>query len=475
MTVARTDSRRHAQAGGNSCVMARGVSAPSAGPCLLHALVVTPGTASSAPARTARPASSSSSQRNVVERRARPAPPAGCARRARGSAATTAPSSPACRASRAGFSAYLASRRSSALEIARQVRELRPRRGRGRSPGGRARRAARRDSAPSRASAGGSALSPLRQRLVLGGDRREQPERALGHRRQPRARALHLLGERRAPTAAADRRRRRRDRRRRRATSASSRSVGIAVLAAAARPARSPRRRPSSKRASGVLERDPDQAHDAGARRRRRRGVARVEQRERDAVAVVDERRVAGDPLAAACTRRQRLGQVAEVPDLRPRLFERRARLRERQLRRLAELRAQRGEVAAGRRARVPAASTTRTLQPQMRAAARRASQASAGGASPSRAAQVRAQRIGQGQRPAERRRLEERGHRVGQRHQPVAQRLGQRLESTSVTFSRIIPGTSHDEPRRVELVEERERHRQREAVERMARARTGT
>ena len=49
--------------------------------------------------------------------------------------------------------------------------------------------------APSRASAGGSALIRLRQRVVLGGDRREQPKRPVRHRRQTGSGPLHLLGE----------------------------------------------------------------------------------------------------------------------------------------------------------------------------------------------------------------------------------------------------------------------------------------
>ena len=72
--------------------------------------------------------------------------------------------------------------------------------------------------------------------------------------------------------------------------------------------------------------------------------------------------------------------------------------------------------------------------------------------------AEVGAHRVAQVAAP-EGHRLEERGDRVGQRHEPVAQRLGQALE---VPGHLLADHSGHEplEPSRIELVEERERHR---------------
>ncbi len=69
----------------------------------------------------------------------------------------------------------------------------------------------------------------------------------------------------------------------------------------------------------------------------------------------------------------------------------------------------------------------------------------------------------------AERHRLEKRGNSLRQWHEAAAPSLGQRLEKKRDLFanhSRHEPGKA----RRVDLVQERERHRQRQAVQRMPR-----
>ena len=105
-------------------------------------------------------------------------------------------------------------------------------------------------------------------------------------------------------------------------TSASSRSVGIAVLscsAACAKPGAAllvARER--------VLEREADQAHDAARASTRRAAARGVEQRERHAVAVVDQRRIAGEPLRRRAAIVSVSGRSPKSQRLRPALLERR-------------------------------------------------------------------------------------------------------------------------------------------------------
>ena len=343
---------------------ARRSSAAEVRPRLFQRAYRTPGTASSAPARTATPRAPRADQRKLSSAGFGAGRPRGRRSAARDSARHHFSTVAACRASRAGFSGELGEPAVERRQVARQVRRAAPTASPGRIPGRRARRAARALRRRAGPCAGGDAADPLRQRVVRGGDRREQPERAFGHGRQPRPRALHLLGERRLrprqrivadERPVADRgqhvgqqpvgRDRRLQLQRR------LRESGAALFVA---------RRAASLSAMRIRRTTPARV-DASA------AVARVEQRERHAVAVVDERRVAGEPLAAASRSSASPGRSPKSQRLEPAPLERRARLarttaaRPRPAARAAPR--GRGPLASSR----PAASTTRTLHCEMR------------------------------------------------------------------------------------------------------------
>ena len=230
---------------------------------------------------------------------------------------------------------------------------------------------------------------PLRERVVLGGDRREQPERALGNGGQPRARALHLLGERRFRTRqriVADKR----------AIADRSQHVGKQRIGRDRR-LQLQRRLRESRRAffvarERVVEREADQADDAGARRRSS-PLPRVSSRAIETrVAVVDERGIAGDPLPAAIAG-QRLRQIAEIPPAQAAPLDAGAGLRERELRRFAELRAQRGEIAAAREL-VAGGVDDRDVDDEMRREHDGSSQSPAAAFRADRAREPRAERV---------------------------------------------------------------------------------
>src|SRR5262249_7173512 len=85
-----------------------------------------------------------------------------------------------------------------------------------------------------------------------------------------------------------------------------------------------------------VLQCDSNQPRDARARRCVGR-EARVQEHDRYAVSVVDERRIPGDALTAL-DGGERLGECAEVPGLDPALLERRPGPGKRELCGFAEL-----------------------------------------------------------------------------------------------------------------------------------------
>ena len=144
---------------------------------------------------------------------------------------------------------------------------------------------------------------------MFGRDRGQQPERALGDGGQARPRAPHLLGKRllgaRQRIVAEEGPIGRR-----------GKDVGEQPVAGDRRLQLQARLRESRsalvEARSRVLEAQLEQPHDACARRRVRR-FARVLHRDRDAVAVVHQRGIAGQPLRAARDR-QRFRQVAEIP-----------------------------------------------------------------------------------------------------------------------------------------------------------------
>src|SRR5437667_8089931 len=99
---------------------------------------------------------------------------------------------------------------------------------------------------------------------------------------------------------------------------------------------------PTAKR---ILQLKTDEAHLRGAGRFLRCGAGIVEL-ERNALAVIDQRGIAGNPPAVA-NKAQRLRQISEIPELDAAALKPRAVRRERELRRLAQLGTQRREVAA--------------------------------------------------------------------------------------------------------------------------------
>ena len=144
----------------------------------------------------------------LVERRGRARPAARSRSRALRVALATIRRPPAaCRASRSGPLARTSRAAVERRQVARQVLRAAPTASRRRSPGRRARRA-RRDFRAAASLHGPAARlravwpSAGSAAAIVG----EQAERALGDRRQPRARPLHLLVERLLASAAADRR-----------------------------------------------------------------------------------------------------------------------------------------------------------------------------------------------------------------------------------------------------------------------------
>src|SRR5207247_4023890 len=95
-----------------------------------------------------------------------------------------------------------------------------------------------------------------------------------------------------------------------------------------------------------VLELYPHECHNCVARR----GIgrrSRIEELQCDAVALVDQRRITGQPAALAL-HGQRLGQIAEIPGPDASALERRFRCGEAELRSLPKLQVQCREVATG-------------------------------------------------------------------------------------------------------------------------------
>ena len=269
---------------------------------------------------------------------------------------------------------------------------------------------------------------PPAERVMLGCNRRQKPECTLGDRRQPRACALDLIGERsfgaRQRVVAdegtvADR----------------EHDIGEQAIGWNGRFELQRCLRKSGatlfQLSDGVPQREADQADDAGAHRCVRR-LARVVQSDRHGLAVIDERRVSGDSSAVDHAR-QRFWQIAKIPAPQPAPLHRRSGIRERQLRRFAELRAQRSEVAPaselvagrvdhahvdekvrGEHDRVPQIFWLRLAETNR---------------------EPRAQRVGKGGL-SRRRRLEERGHGVGQRREPVARSLRQCFQEQQDLFA---------------------------------------
>ena len=234
------------------------------------------------------------------------------------------------------------------------------------------------------------------------------------------------------------------------------------------------------------LDGNAQQLHDPGARRRVGR-LARVEERNRNAVGVVDQRRITGEPLPML-QHRQRLRQIAERPRLEAAPLERRAGIAQTTVapprptaRASAEV-AARGELAAGgidhphlhREVR-----GHRDVVPDI--PGRRFAEA---GAQPARAARLQAIRRPDG--TADSRRdgaADSRPSGTASRNAVTASGSGvSRLRmalgsafSSTVSFSRINPGTSQVRSASSIWFKRRERHGERQAVSRLARRETGT
>ena len=256
---------------------------------------------------------------------------------------------------------------------------------------------------------------------MLGRDGGQKPGGALDDRGEPRPRALDLLGE--------------------RALVARQRVVGQqrpldrgrahVVLQAVGGDRRLQLQRGLQKGGTGLVEtrdriaqRQSQQPQHAAPSRLpcRRRGV---EQRQADRIAGIDQRRIAGH-RAALAGQRQRFGKVAEIPLFQTFAFERRRGGGERQLGRIPQLPAQRSQIAArrqflsrrvhhrdihqqvGRQVHtVPHGARQRLTEPLVQKDAQRIGQRHVGG--------------GRG--------FQERRDHLGDRNDPIAPGLRQRLE----------------------------------------------
>ena len=209
-----------------------------------------------------------------------------------------------------------------------------------------------------------------------------------------------------------------------------------------------------------VLELQPHECDDRVPRRAVRRRAC-IEELQRDAVALVDQRGITREPATLAL-HGQSLGQVAKIPGPDAPAFECGLGRSEGKLRRLAELRPQRCQVATGGELLARRVDDAH-IDPQVRwrllgvpCSGRQ------GIAEPFR--HEWAQCVGQ-RRVRCGTLLEKRGDDFRQGREPIAPGFRQRLQIPGHFFA-DHPGNEPRQPRLVELVQERQRHRERESVE---------